>query len=116
VEYNGSVFLYPYGACGTNRNAGGFFAVVTGPGIIPEPGGAVGLKAFPRFEAKNPAKILARPEVVFVFTGYLAGLAGNAPAHIKIKPQFSHISYIPYTFTKIWYTILHINPLIIIGL
>jgi hypothetical protein len=33
---------------------------------------------------------LPLPEVVFVLTGYLAGLAGNAKAHVKVKPQSFH--------------------------
>jgi hypothetical protein len=114
VEYDEAPFLHPQSAHGAGRNAGGFCAVVTGPGIISEPGSAVGLEALPRFKGTNPAEILARPEIVFVLAGHLTGLAGNTAPHIKIKSQFSHIPYLPYTFTKRYDSILHINPLIII--
>jgi hypothetical protein len=77
--------------------------VVTGPGIISKPGSAVGLKAFPGFKRNNLAEILALPEVVFVFTGHLTGLAGNTPAQVKIKTQ-SH--FIPlYISEKAVYSI-----------
>jgi hypothetical protein len=72
--------------------------VVTGPGIISEPGSAVDLKAFPGFKRNNPAEILALPEVVFVFAGYLTGFAGNTPAQVKIKSQ-SHFLF-PVHFQK----------------
>jgi hypothetical protein len=64
--------------------------VVTGPGIISQPGGAVGLKPFAGFKSGDPAEKLTRPEVVFIFTGHLAGFTGNTKTLVKIKTEFSH--------------------------
>jgi hypothetical protein len=90
VQGDKPVFPPVNGPHRAHLRAGGLGAVVTGTGKVPQPGRAVGFDPLPGLKGDHFPEELPLPEVVFVFTGYLAGLAGDAKIHIEEKTQSFH--------------------------